>query len=671
MQIIQDTNFGQLLGNSLGQGLQGLLNLKMQQAQEQNQIAALQYLMPNATMQQLRGFANLDPRILQGFLKGGQAAQAQQTAATRARDLLANIQELEKEGGIDKFLGRLGGSNADIYDAQSKELAAVLKQIDPALQVPTSKQNASARAQLIERAQNALGLGQAPMPTAQQSATPTQAPLDTAAQQQLLSQQTQPDQNNILQRVLGGAGNVGINTLPALLQLAGRAGSGTLSRALPVVGQGILASDLVQLGENLLPDIQSKLVGMLPFVDPEVKKQAQKQILEQEPKQIISQYLPTTENIKKIVSQALPDQFFEPKSQIEKDMQDYVEKAVTIFGFGGGTAKKALMRAAAAKAGGLGARQLGLGPVGEKVSELVFTLGPDIISQNVRGQLRQAAGSVYERFAQKNNNKTLELPEVKKQIEKILQRAEKYQSLPYNKDIANGMNDILDKFQRAPGGEVADVRKALAEGVDLRKLRPGKVGAGTNIRVEDAIDNKRAVWRMIDSYNLQKPERAALTELAVNMGDSIAQQAKKQKLPLIKEFEKANQIWRGVSEGESLYNTLKEAYNSKEIKSFLLRSLIGRFPVASGVTFATKLAGLPFAESTAAGLAAAELYQAYKFMTMTPGSWQKLAQATLYSAKNNKAAAQQILRSLDKQALAFEKQQEQRQKQRSKRGLQR
>lgn len=668
------TILGEGLGSGISHGVNQLLDQKIKdlgrQQQQRQMLSGLQYLYPDASAQELQSLAAFDPRILQGALKGREGAMRQRSAGERSNALLNNLNELESTGSLDKTFGLFGGGDKDTYDVYAKELAKQAKLIDPTITIPNSKMDRKSRREALDRIQQVLAPYQgAPMREigAQQNMQklpPQLQQLTQLGQGQAAEQPAESGEEGIFNKLLRNLATIGTEGASPLVALGSRA----LGAASPI-GYAPAASDALQLAESLPFDLGSAVVGLLPGTEEQKKKTVEAfKKLQNLPGEKLSDYLPTSSNIKKLVSMALPDGYFAPRSEGERIIQDSANKFLNLYAFG----KLGITPALVATATGIGAKEYakskGYGPLAQNAAEFIFTMMPGALYNNARGNLRKTASDAYNKFADANSKTTIKMPDVQKEIQDIAQSADKYKSISFNKKIVDGMRDLESQFAKSESIDL--LKKKIAEGATLKKINPQSLlEPSAEISLKNAINNKRAVWDMINDFSLDKNERRILTELASKMDQSILSAGKSQNIPHIADFQKANQIWSGLRQGESIVNTLKEQVKDFKPSSVTLRTLLGKFPEGAYTAIGLKLAGVPYTTAGAIALGGQELLQTYRFLSKTPGAWKELGLAAKSALESNSKASIARLAQMDKKAQAFEANEERRRKRRASAGL--
>lgn len=631
------------VGQAIGQGfekgfptgVQDIINSKLKQLaleeQQKGMMGGLKYLYPDASPEEIEGLSRLPQGIHKGAVRGLQASRMGQQSSSRVQGLLQNLQELEQEGGIDKTFGYFGGGKRDTYDVYAKELAKELKNINPALVAPSAKMDKSARDEAIQR------IVQSITPQArgsQQLANPLEQ-VGQRGQQAQQGQGVQPDQEEgyigqILRNLVsGGVKSAAPLTAFAGRQLAERTGQAALGPA----GLIPAGSDVVAGLESLLPEFGKWMAGKLP-IPQEAREKIQQKIEKDRPQegQRLSDYLPTTGNLMKIAGKILPDNIFEPRSENEKDMQDLMVKGANLVGIGGWSPTDAALGSVggtiAKKVVGKATEGKEWGPLAANTADMVFTsLFPSIYGSS-KDYFANIARNGYKKFFEKNSGEVINAENIRKEVERIGGRAAEYTSVPSNKQLLNTMTDISEKF------------------------------AQNNLTIGQADEAKRALDEVINQVDLTSRGWKELTGLRRNISDTIIDQAKRNKLPDVTDYQNANQIWAGLRKGESLVDALKDQIKKGAFRSITINSLLSKYPAGALTSIGLKTLGAPLRLAGGVGTAAHELIQAYRFLSTTPGAWQDLANGAKDAALGKLVASNARLSSLDKKALSFEEKEE-------------
>ncbi len=655
VQIVKEPGFGTMLGQAfgtgLGSGLQDLAKKKMQEIQGQKLGETLKGL---GLPPELGPLALQAPQLAsaiikqqgvsqQKFQQQQQLQQERQSEITKAAGLFQNLQELQEAGGIDKpfGIGFLGGADADRFDLGAKELEKKLKKVFPDAVVPTSKMDAAARQEGLARIENRLVQALQPSQAAPQGAPQDQA-FGLGGQPQLPQEGMQPQQEGVPQEegalasTLRNLLGAGVGSVAPLAQLAGRA------IGAPLVGAPVLGSDIIQglesLGEAISPvrgDQPSK--EALAKLSPD-EREYRDAILSDKTR--LSDFLPTTSNIKKIISQVLPDKFLEPKSKNEALVQDAINKGLNLIAFGG----KSPLRAAVATGTGIAGREFvknktNWGPVAQNATELLFTMAPDILFNKARQTLKGVAKKGYDSFPGSESSREINIGNLKQNARELRNSAGEFETLPTNARLKDKMNEFLEK-------------------TTFDKMRLG-----------DAVETKKQINRFINEVNLDAAGEKLLSDFNRNLSDTVVSESKRLKIPNIEAFENANAIWRGLKVGESVVDSMKNLWKKGRYGSLVMRFLYGAGPISAGGAFAGRLLGFGIAKGGALGLVGQEIFQTYKFLRNTPGAWEELGKIAVDSLRGNTIPAAARMGRLDRKALQFEKKQTAQAKIRARRGL--
>lgn len=627
--------FGTGLGAGLGQILQGLAEGKAQQLQRQKQGVGLQALLPHLTTEQSQAVSDIDPKILAPFLKQMGAAQQISQRAPRVGERVANLLDINQTGSIDTTLGFLGGSDADTYDLYAKELQKDISKIYPDAIVPTSKMDAQARNEGLQRIKNRLNKDFGPQQAEDIMETPIQE-MGLPSIQQAEQQQAPEGRPAQALRTLTGAGAEAVGPLAGLV-------SGPAAGA--IVGSDILSA-LSSLGERIgeLPggvgEFLKKASGVITEED--IRKFSGAPPLEKEEKFRVTDYLPTTKNIKKIVGSVLPDNYLEPRSKGEALVQDAVNKGMGLISFGGMSVPKAI----AGTVTGLGAREFakeyGAGPLAQTATELLFTMMPDILYNNARDNLKKTARNLYEKFDKSAASfQRIDAKDLQDKAKILRKNAEKFESLSSNKQLINTLENFEEEFV-----------------------------SGGKIKMADAVNAKKEIARTLSESKLDNTAYGLLSKFNNELKNTIYKTGSKLDAHGFKHLKKADEIWSGLKSGESIVTTLKDLYNSGKYRSLSLYTLAGKFPgTAAGGIAGRFITGRGFTKGAIAGALGQELFQTYKFLKNTPGAWKELANVAKNSLRGNAKAAATRLKKIDEKALRWEQNQKKISQARAKRGI--
>lgn len=622
------------LGTGLGSILEGLATQKAQEFQAQKSMQALQGL--GLQPQQAQGISQLPPQLQQAALKETlkQFGAGQQMAqrSPRVGERVSNLLDINQTGSIDKTLGFFGGSDADTYDLYAKELQKDISKVYPDAVVPTSKMDAQARNEGLQRLKARLEQDFGPQQAEQIMESPVQQ-MGLPSVQQAEQQQQPQEEGGLAQvlRTLTGAGAEAAGPLAAL-------GS-------PAAGAGIVGSDILQALESYRQpihteeEIEEAASRMAPEQAQKLREQYQ---AEKEAPFKLSDYLPTTKNIKSIVGRVLPDNYLEPRSKGEALVQDAVNKGVGLVSFGGMSIPKAIAGTAAGLTAREVAKNYGAGPLAQTAAELTFTMMPGIIYNNARDNLKNTARSLYEKFDESAaSNQRIDAKDLQDKAKILRKNAEKFESLSSNKQLINTLENLEEEFV-----------------------------TGGKMKMADAVNAKKEIARTISESQLDPTAHGLLSKFNNQLKNTIYKKGAELDAEGFKHLKQADEIWSGLKSGESLVTTIKDLYNSGKYRSLSLYTLAGKFPgTAAGGVVGRFLPGVGFAKGAAVGALGQELVQTYKFLKNTPGAWEELAKAAKDSLRGNAKAGAARLAKIDKKALKYEEGQQRSQKQRVRRGL--
>jgi len=600
------------------------------------------------------GIAYVNPKIqstlINGLMKQGEfQSLGRDERPQQAHEVLNNLQDLNERGNVDKssWFGRLfgGGTGADkdAYEQYAGELDKRLKKILPYAVVPKADASAEARKEGLERIDQALrkqfgvgidhvmGQGQRQQQMQGQGSQPQSNFLSGGAQQQQMQQGQQGQQQEsrlgeLLRNLLGGT----VEAAAPLAQIGGQA-VGLAGAGLPIV-----ASDLAQAAEGPRKWALNKVIGSQ---SPENQEKIREDFGKGIDNQPFLDYIPSTKNIKKVVGKLLPKDYLEPQSKEAALVRDSINKGLGLVGFGGLTPKMAAISTGSGIAGKNIAKGLGGGDIEQNVAELLFTMAPSALFNNARANLKEVAKKGYEGFPGNDGQAQINIPDVKNSARALRDEAFQYSTNPTNKKLFDEMQQFLEKTQF------------------------------DKIKLTDAVKTNKSINEFLREVDLSKRGQKILRDFNSGLDKAIVKEGLRLKIPGAKEYEQANQIWRGLKNGESIVSTIKDLYNRGNYSSLTLGTLLGRFPLAATGAAVGRLSGMGATAGGIAGLASQELYQTYKFLRNTPGAWAELGKAAKEAAKGSTKAAAARLGKVDKQALKFEQQQSHESSARSRRGL--
>jgi len=465
------------LSGGLSNLLQGLAAGKVQNMQnkyqQQQGMQALQQMGMNPEQAQgLSQLATVNPQLALQYLKGHQKEALQDQAmqqkqqqmmqqAARIGERIQSLNEMNQQG-MSSFFG--GGVDADTYDAYAEELERDIRKIYPDAVVPRSKDSAASRKEIGQRIaarwekdfgqqqeQPMLGDQQQGMPQQQNQSLSIPGQESLQAQQQIAQSEQDQGESRVAQvlRNLVGAGVQSAGPIASLLS--------------PGAGQAILGSDIIRAGEHALtPDMPEISEEQLSQMAPDQREYVE-EILKTKDKKL-TDYLPTTtENIKNMVGKILPDEYLEPKSRGEAEVQNGISKAMGLWRYGGMSPLMATVSTGTGFGGKSLARKMGYGPLAQDVADFIFTTAPSLISNNARSALRGVAEKKYNAMPESAKSVELTMPITKEKARALRDSAAEYRSITSNKKVTDFMEDFMEQtnYDRMSFGDAVKGKRSI------------------------------------------------------------------------------------------------------------------------------------------------------------------------------------------------------------------
>jgi len=597
------------IGQGLGSILQGLASRKVKEMQgRQFEKMGL----PSA-------LAYLDPQVQSSALKQIFAAQQLGQPQPQIQEALAKLRELEEGGEIGERsmfnpVRWTEGKKTPETDLAKMTAGQLRKLLPKGEYVPADyhKMDPEARAEYLAQLEQKYGAQQQPMSVPQQESLQAQQQM---AQQQPGGEGLQGPLGSVL-RTLGGAAMQAPAAIASKIPRIGGPASGA-----------IIGSDLLRAGdpEHSYEATPEQLAQLTP------DQREYREAIERDTREKGSptDYLPTTDNIKKLVGKVIPDNIITPRSKEEKIIADSVAKFVNLKTLGNMGFAKALAGTVTGMAGRKIAEAKKWSPLAANTTEFLFTMAPGLLWNAARAQVKDTSSELYNKFNDSAAaRQQMDVKDIYEKSKQLRNEANKFKSLGSNKQLISSLEDF--ELQAADG----------------------------KMKFADAVHAKRELYRIIEETPFDTTAAGKLMDFTGDLRDAILDQGVKLDPDLGFNFlKKADEIRTGLANSKTIVESLRDSAKKGSPKGVYLRTMLSKYPEATMAGVAGQAVGLPFARGALPVAMAQEVAQMYKFFTKTPGAWEELAKIALDELQGNSRSAAARLGALDKKAIKAEKKQ--------------